>query len=144
MTRISQQDAHLLLAAIRVQAHRLGRPPRPAEVAELLDLPEATIRLHAAALQELGAATLVESAFDTHLEIRNHLVVEDLESERADAMAADLAEFGRRKQEESEKMARLFEGGEFEKRRRDKLDRMDQELGSLPKKPRNPFGGEEG
>jgi DNA-binding IclR family transcriptional regulator len=136
VAHVSRQDAQLLLAAIRVLAHRFGRPPRPAEVAELLDLPEATVRLHASALQDLGAAVLVESAFDTHLEIRNHLLIEELPAEQDDAMAADFAAFDRKKQEESQKMARLFEDGEFERKRREKLDRMDQ---GLRKKPRNPF-----
>jgi len=140
MADLDRRDAHLIIAAIRVLAHRHQRSPRPDEVAELLELPEATVRMRAAALQDLGALTLVESAFETHLEIRDHLKVEELAETRPEALAEDLADFDRRKQAEAEKMARLFEDGTFEAERRDRLARMDEQLRSRPKKPRNPFG----
>ena len=139
MATIDRKDAHLLLAAVRVLAHRLQRSPRPDEVADLLELPEVTIRLQANALEELGAAMLVESAYETHLEIRDHLKVEDLEETREEALADDLAEFDRRKQEEAEQLARLFEDGTFQDEHQKKLSRMDEELREFKKKPRNPF-----
>ena len=139
MATIDRNDAHLLLAAIRVLAHRLGRSPRPDEVGELIERPEATVRLHATALQELGAATLVESAYETHLEIRDHRLIDDLEEAREEALAEDLAAFDRRKQEEAEKLAKLFEDGTFQEEQQQKLSRMDEELRDFKKKPRNPF-----
>jgi hypothetical protein len=140
MTSLDRRDAHLILAAIRVLVHKLGRSPRPDEVAELLELPESTVRLHATQLRDLGAVTLVESAYETHLEIRDHRCIEDLEEVADDALADDLADFDRRKQDEAEKMARLFEDGTFADEQRQKLDKMDEDLRSFPKKPRNPFG----
>jgi len=83
---------------------------------------------------------LVESAFETHLEVGDHLRVEDLPEIREEALAGDLADFDRRKQAEAEKMARLFEDGTFEEKRREKLTQMDRDLRAFPKKPRNPFG----
>ena len=142
MARIDRDDAHLVIAAIRVLAHREGRSPRPDEVAELLGLPEAAVRLQAAALQELGAVTLVESAFEQHLEIRDHLAVEALEAGGGPELSADLAEFDRRKQEEAENMARLFDDGTFADKQRQKLEQMDEDLRAFGKrkKPKNPFG----
>jgi len=139
MTELDRTTAHLVLAAIRVLAHRLSRSPRPDEVAELLEWPEATVRLHAARLQDLGAAILVESAYEVHLEISDHRLVDELGDERSEALADDLADFDRRKQEEAEKMARLFEDGTFQDERQKKLDQMSDDLMSAPKKPRNPF-----
>jgi hypothetical protein len=143
MTSLDRRDAHLILAAIRVLGHRLGRSPRPEEVADLLELPESTVRLRAVVLQDLGVVTLVESAFETHLEIRDHLQVEDLAEETDENLAGDLADFDRRKQEEADKMARLFEDGTFAETRQKKLDQMDDGLRAMPKKPRNPFGDRE-
>ncbi len=143
MSSLDRRDAHLILAAIRVLGHQLERSPRPDEVAELLELPEATVRLRAVVLQDLGAAILVESAFETHLEIRDHLKVESLEEMGEEALAEDLADFDRRKQEEAEKMARLFEDGTFADAQQKKLDEMSDGLKSFPKKPRNPFGDAE-
>ncbi len=74
----TRHDAHLLLAAIRVQAHLLERSPTPAELAELLNRSETEIRLQLVFLQDLGAVDLVESAFATHAEIRDHMLVEEL------------------------------------------------------------------
>lgn len=140
MAELDRNTAHLVLAAIRVLSHRLQRSPRPDEVAELLEWPETTVRLHAAQLQDLGAAVLVESAYEVHLEVRDHRLVDDLEDERSEALADDLADFDRRKQEEADKMARLFEDGTFQDERRKKLDQMSDDLMSRPEKPRNPFG----
>jgi hypothetical protein len=140
MINLDRRDAQLILAAIRVLNHRHGRPSRPDEIAELLELPEATVRLRAITLQELGAVILVESAYETHLEIGDHLKVEDLEEVADDALAEDLADFDRRKQEEAEKLARLFEDGTFAEQKKEKLARMDADLKALPRKPRNPFG----
>ena len=140
MADLDRNTAHLVLAAIRVLSHRLQRSPRPDEVAELLEWPETTIRLHAAQLQDLGAAMLVESAYEVHLEVRDHRLVDDLEAERSEALADDLADFDRRKQEEAEKMARLFEDGTFQSERQKKLDQMSDDLMSRPSRPRNPFG----
>ena len=63
--------------------------------------PDLRDRLHAAGLQDLGAVTLVESAFETHLEIRDHLAIEDLGEADDAALAGDLADFDLRKQEEA-------------------------------------------
>jgi len=140
MATIDRQDAHLLLAAIRVLSHLNQRSPRPDEVAGLLELPEATVRMRAVILQDLGAMVLVESAYEVQLEIRDYLVVEELEEARSEALAEDLAAFDKKKQDEAEKMARLFDDGTFEQERKDKLASMDEELKSMPKKPPNPFG----
>jgi hypothetical protein len=140
MPDLDRQTAHLVLAAIRVLGHRAQRSPRPDEVAELLDWPESTVRLHAVQLQDLGAVMLVDSAFETHLEIRDHRLVDQLGEVRQEGLADDLADFDRRKQEEAEKMARLFEDGTFQDERRRKLDQMDEGLRGRPAKPKNPFG----
>ena len=139
MSKLDRHDAHLILAAVRVLAHRNGRSPRPGEVAELLDWPEAAVRLQATRLQELGALILVESAFETHLEIGDHRRVEELPESAPEALADDLAAFDRRKQAEAQKMAQLFDDGTFQKERQARLERMDAGLRERPRKPRNPF-----
>lgn len=143
MNELDRRQAHLLIAAIRVLAHRHQRPPRPQEVAELLEWPEATTRLRAIWLQELGAVSLVQSAYEVHLEIRDHLLVEGLPEERVEALAEDLADFERRKQAETEKMAQLFDDGTFARQKQEKLDRMDAGLRQRPARTPNPFGDDD-
>ncbi len=138
---MTRHEAHLLLAAIRVQSHLKERSPTPAEVADLLDLSESTVRLQLVFLQDLGAVDLVESAFATHAEIGDYLQVESLGESAGPALSEDLKDFDRRKQEESERMAHLFDSGESEQERQDKLSRMDEELKEFRRqKPANPFG----
>lgn len=140
MSDLDRHEAHLLLAAIRVLGHQHERPPRPDEVADLLSWPEATVRLRASSLQDIGAVRLVESAYATHLEIGDHLRVETLPEAPVEALAEDLADFDRRKQAEAQRMARLFDDGTFARERQEKLERMDAGLRQRPAKPRNPFG----
>jgi hypothetical protein len=141
MIRLPRADAHLLLAGVRVLAHRLGRGPTPEELAELLGSAESQVRLQAAALQDLGAVALVSSAYETHLEIRDHLAVEQLEDGEGPAIGDDLRAFDERKREEAEKLAHLFDSGEHEKQRQDQLRQMDEDLRDFRRrKPRNPFG----
>lgn len=141
MIKMNRREAHLLLAAIRVLDHRNQRPPTPAEIAELLEFSESQVRLQMAILHDMGAAALVDSAYETHAEIRNHLLVDNLEDGEGPAISEDLAAFDRMKEEEAEKMAHLFDSGEHEQKRKKKLDDMDAQLKDYRRqKPVNPFG----
>ncbi len=141
MINLRRGEAHLFLAGVRVLAHRLGRGPTPEELADLLQSAESQVRLQAAALQELGAVALVNSAFETHVEIRDHLTVESLDDREGPAIGDDLRAFDERKREEAERMAHLFDTGEHEQQKQDQLRRMDEDLRDFRRrKPRNPFG----
>ena len=70
-----------------------------------------------------------------------HSLVEELPAEGGPAISEDLREFDRRKSEEAEKMSKLFESGEHEKKQQEKMDRMGEDLKDFKKrKPINPFG----
>ncbi|MCB1183395.1 hypothetical protein KDM41_08170 [bacterium] len=139
--KMTRDEAHLLLAGIRVCAHRLERSPTPAEIADLLELSETEVRLQLSHLAGLGAVALVDSAFETHAEIKDHLTVEELPTTGGPALSADLADFDRRKQAEAERMANLFDSGEHANEKRRRLDRMGDELDDFRRrKPKNPFG----
>lgn len=141
MVDLNRGEAHLLLAGIRVASHREGRPPTPEELADLLGLPASAVRLQLSFLEERGAVALVRSAFETHCEIRDHFQVEELPEESGPEISEDLKDFDRRKKEEAEKMAHLFDSGEHQDRQREKMDKMGDELKAFrKKKPTNPFG----
>jgi hypothetical protein len=141
MIDLTRAEAHLLLAGIRVLTHLNGRSPTPEELADLLQQPASTVRLHLAFLDERGVASLVKSAFDTHAEVRDHLAVEELPEEGGPEITEDLRRFDQRKTEEAEKMSQLFDSGEHQKQQQEKLDRMGEDLKDFKKKkPRNPFG----
>lgn len=141
MIKLTRNEAQLLLAAIRVLVHRQERSPTPEEVAELLQMSASPVRMQLAALQDLGAIALVTSAFETHAEIRDPATISELPEEAGPAISEDIKDFDRRKQEEAEKMAHLFDSGEHEKQKQEQLRRMDADLRAFKrKKPDNPFG----
>lgn len=140
MNKITRSEGHLVLAAIRVLDHLNQRPPAPAEISKLLDASESTVRLQLSILHDLGAVILVDSAFETHAEIKDHTLIENLTEEDGPAISEDLAEFDRQKEKEAEKMAHLFDSGEHEAKRQKKIQDMDSELEEFRRnKPANPF-----
>ena len=144
MSKVTREDGHLVVAAIRVLSHKLGGPPTPEQAAELLGMAPETLRLHVLGLHESGIVTLVTSAYENCLEVRDHTLLDQLESgAKQAAMDEALAEFDQRKQDEAERMSKLFTDGELEKKRQDKFkDMADGLMDFEKKKPRNPFGDE--
>lgn len=144
MASVTREEGHLIVAAIRVLSHREGAPPGFDETAELLRMQPEALRLKVAELEEAGVVVRVQSAWDVHLEVGDHLGLEELDpEEKTAAMDEQLAEFDRRKQQEADRMSRLFADGEHEKRRREKMQEMDKGLFDYrKKKPEDPFGEE--
>jgi len=145
MANVTRDEGHLVVAAVRVLAHRNGGSPTPEQTAELLGWAPEALRLKVSALHELGILHLVVSAYENHLEIRDHLLLEQLEQEQGTAMSEAMAEFEQRKREEAERMSRLFADGDQERRQQDRLRGMDEGLLKFERgKPRNPFGDDSG
>ncbi len=137
----TRTEAHLIVAAIRVLENRLKKLPVPVEIADLLEMSESAVRLQLNHLSDLGIVVVVESAFETHVEIKQYLLIEELAAETGPEIADDLAAFDLKQEEEAQKMANLFDSGEHEQKRQDRMDKMDEELQSFKgRKPRNPFG----
>ena len=130
-----------MVAAIRVLENQNEKLPLPGEISNLLGISESSIRLQLNKLSNLGIVVLVDSAFETHVEIKNYLDIEKLSDEAGPAIAEDLAAFDLKKEEEARRMANLFESGDHEKKRKDRMDNMDKELKEFKgRKVINPFG----
>ncbi len=80
MERINREEGHLILAAIRVCAHREDTPPTVEQLADLLGMQSETVRLKVEALHEAGAVRAIDSAFERHFEIADHRIVEELKT----------------------------------------------------------------
>ena len=146
MYKLSKREGHLVVAAIRVLTHRDESPPRPEDVAELLGLAPAWVRMLAASLDEAGIVAIVRSAFDEHLEVRDHLKLEDLEQEERDVdLEAEFEAFDRRKAAEAEKMAQLFAEKDHERKHGDRMSSMEEQLRNFKhRKLIDPFGDHAG
>jgi len=140
VTTVTRSEGQLLAAGVRVFSHLKARSPTPEELADLLEMSASAVRLQVASLSDLGALTLVESAFANHVELGDLSLMETLPDVAGPAISEDLRDFDRRKQEEAEKMSNLFSSGELDERKRKKLEEMDRGLGGFKRKPpRNPF-----
>ena len=140
MANLTRTEGHLIVAAVRVLTHSLQRSPEPGEVADLLAMPAASARVQIVALADLDILVVVESAYATHVEVRDYTRLEELPAAHESEFAEELADFDRRKQEEADKMSQLFADGEHDRRRADKLGKMAEDLRAFQKqKPKDPF-----
>jgi DNA-binding transcriptional regulator GbsR (MarR family) len=136
-------QAHLIVGAVRVLAHKTGRPPSIEEVAELLGWSRELTGHLARGLEAHGIVQLLKSPFDVRLEIADHLAVEKLPVEDAgpglkDEVDAFHEEFKKRQEE----LQNLFDSGEAEKRKKERLQGLEDELkGFKAPKRFDPFGG---
>ena len=144
MSQLTRNEAHLIVAAIRVLDHKIERPPTPLEIADLLGHSESAVRLQLNILAELGIILNVESAYENHAEVKNFKLIEELDKDEGAQISDDLAAFDREKEAEAERMANLFASGEHDKIKGDRHDRMNQELKDFQnRKPINPFGDDD-
>jgi hypothetical protein len=131
-------EGHLIVAAIRVLKHRHGgRPPTVEEVAEQLALSREWIGVVAAALARAGVLDELTGPFETRIDIRDHLALEDLP--RADATAGvdeELREFSAKKREEEEGLRKLFASGDALKKQQSKMGKLADDLKRY--KPKGP------
>ncbi|GJM44830.1 MAG: hypothetical protein DHS20C21_16720 [Gemmatimonadota bacterium] len=135
--RISREEGHAHVGAIRVLHYRLRRPPTPAEVAELLGS-QTEITLHRLrALQALGIVILVENPFEMHVSVGDHRTLDDLPEEVSEIGLSDaVQDFKKRQSEKADQMVRLFEETDEDAERREANDQRADDLRKFqPKKP---------
>jgi len=135
--RISREEGHAHVGAVRVLQYRLRRPPTPEEIAEVLGSKlELTIhRLRA--LKDLGILVLVENPFETHVSVGNHHALDDLPEDVSESGLAEAVEdFKKRHAEKADAMVRLFEESDAETERREANEQRAEDLKKFrPKKP---------
>ena len=76
--RISREEGHAHVAAVRVLQYRLHRPPTPEEIAEVLGSKLELTMHRLRALKELGILVLVENPFETHVSVGDHTALDSL------------------------------------------------------------------
>lgn len=133
----SYEEGHLLVAAVRVLSHRnSGRPPTVEEIAELAGISMEWAGVLVASLERGGIVRTLTGPFETRVEIKSHLGLEDLP--RKDSTAGvdeELKEFAAQKREEEEKLGKLFSSGDPLKKAQDKMGKMAEQLKSYKPKP---------
>lgn len=141
-SRPSQQQAHLLVAGVRVLEHQHKRPPSVDELAALLQMSREVTGHQVRVLESLEILQTIKSPFDLRVEIDDHHRVEDLPVEESGPGFRDEVEdFHRKFEAKQKKLQNLFDSGELEERQKQRFASLDSELREFrsPKRT-NPFG----
>jgi hypothetical protein len=130
MSRVtpSYDEGHLILAGIRIRAHRDGRPPLLEDVAELIDMPADLLRVLVVELEERGIIRQLANAFETRLRVDDHLKAEELPKEGGGRLDSEVQEFRKAFQEKQKDLKNTFGSGAFTKKSDEKMSRLEEEL----------------
>lgn len=125
----SRDEGLLLVAAVRVQAHRDGRPPQLEDVAMLLAMPHELLRVLVIALEDRGILRQLTNAFETRLEIVDGLAVEELPpAGSGPRLGAELDDFRKAFQVKQDDLKKTFGAAALQKKTDDKMDKMAEQL----------------
>jgi hypothetical protein len=136
----SYEDGHLVVAAIRVLCHTGAKPPTPEDIAGLLDLPVDFVRNVVVALGDLGVLRVIENPFETRAEMGDHTLLEDLpRATEAPSIKDELDSFVQRKKKEAEDTEKMFSPDEIEKKKKEKMSKLDDEMKRMKKSKYGPL-----
>ena len=135
--KVSYREGHLVVAAVRVAAHRqAGRPPTEDEIAAVCGLSREWVGVLVSQLERLGVLRLLTGPFETRVEIENHLGLEKLpHTESTTGVEDELKEFAAKKREEDEKLRQIFTGENLRRREEEKLDKLADDFRTFKPKP---------
>lgn len=125
----SRDEGLLLVAAVRVQSHRDGRPPQLDDVANLLAMPHELLRVLVIALEDRGILKQLTNAFETRLEIVDADAVEKLPpAGGGPRLGAELDDFRKAFQAKQDDLKKTFGAEALQRKTDDKMDKMAEQL----------------
>ena len=125
--RPGREQAHVVVASVRVLAHRLSRPPSVQEVADLLGEPPESVNVALRELTELGILREVTDAYGARYEVGDYLKIEDLAAGSGPAMKSELASFTEKRRERDDALRKQFEG-DLKGQRESKFSKLEEDL----------------
>jgi hypothetical protein len=126
-TRPDREQAHLIVAAVRVLSHRETRPPSSEEVAELLELSPELTRVIVRQLVELGALSEVADAYAARLEVADHQKIEELEVGGGAALKDEMKSFSSRRREKQEELKSKF-AEDLQGKQKQRFSKLEEDL----------------
>lgn len=136
-----QSQAHLVVAAVRVLAHKTGRPPSVEEMAELLGWSRELTGHLVRALEGHGITRTLKSPFDVRVEVADHHKIDALPvEETGPRLQEEVDEFHARFQKKQEALQNLFDSGEMDAKKKQRLAGLDDELSNFKAPKWNPWG----
>lgn len=126
-TRPGRDQAHLVVAAVRVLSHRQARPPSPEEVARLLEMSPELARVLIRQIVELGILSEVADAYESRLEIADYQRLEDLEIGGGAAIKDEMKSFSTRRREKQEELKKQF-AEDLEGKQKKRFSKLEEDL----------------
>jgi DNA-binding transcriptional regulator GbsR (MarR family) len=128
-------QSHLVVAAVRILAHKDEKSPTMEEIGELLGISHEVIGAVARALDSRGIVKINMTPFDTRVEVADHAALEELPREDTGAaMKEEVDAFLERTKDKQEKIEKLFGEEEYQKRKKKKQTGLEAQLNEFQKK----------
>jgi hypothetical protein len=83
------ENAHLVVAAIRIFTHQNSRHPSIDEICKILSFSLEQGNLICKKLQDMGIVDVVEGAFENHFFIKDHLKIEEIPRDKKEDKLED-------------------------------------------------------
>ena len=129
-----------MVAAVRVLTHKSTKPPTPEQIAKLLGMPADFARTLVVTLGDEGILKVVENPFEMRVEIADYARLEDLPREAEGPTITDeLDSFMQKKREEYEATRKMLNADEIEKKQKEKMSRMEEEMKKMKDRGPSPF-----
>jgi hypothetical protein len=120
-------QAHLVVASIRVLDHQNGSPPAISDVCQMLALSKEQGHLLCKKLHALDIIDVIKGAYGERLRVKEHLNIESLDrSDASDGMARALKDFRKSKTEQTKKFETLK--AEHKEKKKDLFEQMQRQL----------------
>ena len=130
------EESHLLVAAVRVLTHREGRSPTPAEVAAFIQFVPEKVNILVHELRKRGILKALEGPFEMRLDPGDPALLEALpRGGSGPSIQGELEEFHSQLQEKKKEMERMFRGGEADRRRKERVAKLEQQFSKFKPKP---------
>ncbi len=125
----SYEESHLLVAAVRVLAHREGRSPTAAEIAEFIRLAPEKVNILVHELRKRGILKALQGPFEMRLDPGDPTLLELLpRGDSGPSIQGELEEFHSQLQEKKREMERMFRGGEADRKRKERVAKLEREF----------------
>ncbi|MDP6460528.1 MAG: hypothetical protein QGH59_02025, partial [Gemmatimonadota bacterium] len=126
---ITREVGHAQVAAVRLLVWLRKRPPTLEEVAEALESKVEITGHRLRALEARGILRMVETPFETHVHLADHLALEELpEEDTGPGLADEVEAFQKRQEEKSEEFMRIFEEDEEGAERKERHSELEEGL----------------
>jgi hypothetical protein len=114
---------------VRILLFKEGRPPTPEEVATLLGMSVEKVHVLVHELSEMQVLRSLRGPFTMHLDVIDPRPLEQLpRGDDEPAIKQELAEFGEKNREKKIEMDRMFRGGEAERRRKERVSKLEEQF----------------